>query len=45
MTGGHGSREKVGMVSRWSAPLCRPPVRAGIGVLGMKNMIVTGTCR
>ncbi len=29
----------MGLLSRWSAPLCRPPVRAGIRVLGMKNMI------
>ncbi len=29
----------MGLVSRWSAPLCRPPVRAGIRVLGMNNMI------
>ncbi len=41
MTGGHGNRERVCLVSRWSAPLCRPPVRAGIRVLDMKNMIVT----
>ncbi len=45
MTGGHGNRKRLGLVSRWSVPLCRPPVGAGIRVLGMKNMIVTGACR
>ncbi len=44
MTAGHGNRKRVGLVSRWSAPRCRPPVWAGIRVLGMENMIVTGTC-
>ncbi len=39
MTGGHEYRERVGLVSRWSAPLYRPSVRPGIRVLGMKNMI------
>ncbi len=29
----------MGLVSPWSAPLYRLPVRAGIRVLGMKNMI------
>ncbi len=45
MTGGQENRKRGGLVSRWSAPLCRPPVRAGIRVLGMNNMIVKGTCR
>ncbi len=31
-----------GLVSRWSAPLGRLPVRAGSRVLGRKHMIVTG---
>ncbi len=44
MTGGHVNRKMAGLVGRWGAPLCRPPVRAGICALGMKNMIVKGTC-
>ncbi len=35
----------LGLVSRWSASLCRPPARAGIRALGRKSMFVTGTCR
>ncbi len=45
MTGGHANRKRVGLVSRWSAYMCRPPVAAGIRVLGGKNMIAMDTCR
>ncbi len=45
MTEGHENRKRVGLVSRSSATLCRPPVRAGIRVLGMKNMIVKANYR
>ncbi len=37
-----GSRVRAGLVSQWSAPLCRLPVGADIRVLG-RNMIVTGS--
>ncbi len=39
VTGRHGNK---GLVSRWSAPLCRLPVGADVRVLGRKDMIVTG---
>ncbi len=41
VTGKHGKRKRVGLISRWSAPLCRLPVRAAIRVLGRKDPIVT----
>ncbi len=43
VTGSHGNRKRVSLVSRWSAPMRRLPVRADICVLGRKDMIVRGT--
>ncbi len=40
MTGRHTNKNTVGLVSLW-----KMPVRAGIRVLGRKDLIVTGTCR
>ncbi len=45
VAGSHASRKLVDRVNQGSMPRYRPPVRAGIRVLGMKNMIGTGTCR
>ncbi len=45
VTGSHGNRKRMGLISRWSAPLGRLSVRADIRVLGRKDTIVTGTCR
>ncbi len=39
VTGSHGNGKRVGLMSRWSAPLCRLPVRADIRVLGRKDTI------
>ncbi len=38
VTGSHGNRKRMGLISRWSAPWCRLPVRADIRVLDRKDI-------
>ncbi len=41
----HGNWRRVGLMSRWSALLCRPPVKAAIRKLVRKYILVSGARR